>query len=225
MEWIGAAAPDHPARAALAAAQAVSACLGGRRDPVLVSAVDPVLWLASWTAGRPVLWHRGGLRGLAAVRASEFPPPPPATADPVAPALIWAKGPTAWVYSHAAVFEAIAETAGLCACGTGFSGPPAFIQGAAAWILGRPFGKGRFFWPLPGATGVVTDGENRFRCLPELLGPFQEAGEDPTATTRLEDRVRVRSRRLFDGYWTGQDVVPARFLDGWYVLRYPISEV
>ena len=205
------------------AARAVSGCLGGRREPVLVSAVDPILWLAAWSVGRPVMWHPGGLSGLA---PAAFPGPPSLSLpDPAGPALIWGAGPAQWVFSHTALYEAVSEMARLGASGTGFSGPPAFVLGAAAWLLDRPFGEGCFFWPSPGAYGVVTDGARRFLYLAELLGPFQEVGEDPGASTRLEEGVRVRSRRLFDGYWTGREVLPARFVDGWHVLRYPISEV
>ena len=219
--WIVRQDPSHPARAVLETAQAAGV-LSGMSGPVAVSAPDPVLWLAAWSAGKIVRWQASGLGGWCDLRGVPCETTIPAAA---APALIWAQGGIERVYSHGAVYEAVRETAKLRAHGRGLLGPAGFVQGASSWFHGLTFGGGGFWWPDPEGLGWVTNGARRVRCLPELLGAFMDTDEDDGATTRIEAGSRLKSRRLYDGVWTGDEVMPAHFLYGWLALRYSISEV
>jgi len=223
LAWVKARPAGHPARQAFEDACRHLRLFAVRPGPVAVAVADPRLWLSAWAAGTVIRWHEAGLMGLSAPepepKRAEIPPDP-------APALIWAvEGVEGGerVYSHQALFEAIWETARVGAHGRGFSGPPGFVQHAAAWLRDLKFGSGALWWPDPAAPGWATDGARRVRYLPELLGAF--SADEKGASTRIQDGRRLRSRRLHDGFWNGREVVPAAFPNGWYVLPYPLSEV
>jgi acetyl-CoA carboxylase biotin carboxyl carrier protein len=204
----------HPAARLWQAARARWAVLAGAAEPVRVCRADPVLWVAAWLAGRPVRWSpAAGLGGLApSVPAAGAPP----GADPAAAAVVWPAGAGERVFSHEAVWAAIEDIHALGAAGRGLAGPAGFVQAAAAWLADRPFGWGGRL--RPEAEGLYTDGQRRFRAADALLGVFarEEAGAWITGPHTHWDAGRVKSRRLFDGWYRAGGVEPARFEGGYW---------
>jgi hypothetical protein len=192
--------------------------------PVPLTTRDPVVWLAVWQAGKIVRWQAGGITGVADTTATsamltEDRP------DPSAPALIWPQPDGARVFSHRAVWAAIEDTAALGAAGRGLPGPAGVVQAMAGWIGGRRYADGVVVYRDPLApAGGYTDGTGRFAYHPDLLGVWARLGPqfEPTpgtATLVEPGGGRVRSLRLFDGWWTGGAVEPLRVdPGGWYRL-------
>jgi hypothetical protein len=214
--WAFGQAEGHPARAAWHEATAIAAALAGRRAaPWPVARVDPVLWLAAWRAGRAVWMHPAGSRGwLSSGSVLQQADPGCAPNDPA----IMVPGPGGTrVFSHRALWAAVRGTWFLGAAGGGLGGAEAFVQGAASWLNGEAFGVGRRLYRHPEGAWLATDGQVVWNTRPELLGVYRRVDGDGVAaldpsTLILPDGLK--SERLFDGWWRGGTVVPARFPGG-----------
>jgi len=227
--WLDQLSADHPAAPVVRDARRLSEELvGWSGRPLGVARVDPVLWLALWRVSAVVWWTPTGSRGwqVAGGGGRRYHPLPAADA----PAVLWPSLGGIQVFSHRAVWSAVAGTAALEAAGRGLAGPAGFVQGAAAWLGGQAFGTGRWFYADPRQAGAVTDGRERWRYAASLLGVYQRepdcgspdrAAGDPFSTT---DGQLVRSARLFDGWWRHGQWEPARFPGGgWRPVPLPVA--
>lgn len=221
--WLDQLSAQHPAATVVSeASRLAEELVGWSGRPLAVARLDPVLWLALWRAGAVLWWTPTGSRGWQASGVSRPRRHGLLAAD--APALLW-PGPTGiQVFSHRAVWCAVAGTAALEAAGRGLPGPAGFVQGAAAWLAGQAFGTGRWFYADPRAAGVVTDGRRRWRYAAPLLGVYQrepDGGSSGRAVVDPHSSVEgqlVRSARLFDGWWRHGQWEPARFPGGGWRL-------
>lgn len=214
LDWIGRQPDDHPAVLAFLGAGPAGKALGGAHDPVAVASWDPALWLGVWAVGRAVRWSSTGLRawpGDIKLQALK-----PSVRDP---AVIWPTPGGDLAFSHRAVWAAIQDTADLGAFGHGAYGPAGFVQRAASWLVGVAFGGGPRYDQEN--AGMYQEGARHFFYDPKLLGLW--ARVDPAGleagSASLVQGNRMKSARLFDGYWTPGGIHPAEFPEGWYRWR------
>lgn len=215
VSWIGDLPSDHPAHHALAAAQTLGRSVAWRHPVPVATIQDPVLWLAVWSLGGTVRWSPGaGLSGWA--NAGDLGPASPSESVNVdAPAVIW----DGRVFSHRAVWAAIEDVHDLGAAGWGLKGPAGFVQRAASWLAGNAYGAGRFLYPAATVPYGWTDGHETWLGYAELLGAWARVDPsgrlDPGRATWLSAEG-IRSRRLYEGHWTGAEMRPERFYEGWW---------
>jgi hypothetical protein len=206
-------------RSVWAEAEQLAGLFAGWVGPVPVATAEPVLWLAIWRAGKPGRWHPDGLTGVAGKRIDAVPPDLPSPEDP---ALLWQAADGWRVFSHRAVWAAILDTARLGAAGRGLPGPAALVQGCASWLEGRTFGDGVRVYPDPAVAHGYTDGRRHWVWSAHLLGVYATVDEEgrigPGRLTRVETPGgRLKSVRLFDGWWDGKGTVPLRAEPGgWF---------
>ncbi len=212
LAWIDALPADHPARCA---DRGGPLPLGS--GPFGVARMDPGLWLGAWRAGAPVWWRTAGSRGWLSPGAGRPAPRPLGPADA---ALLWPRPTGVLVFSHRALWAAICGAAALGAVGR-VGGPVGFVHGAAAWLEGQAFGAGPLLYADPAVAGAVTDGTRRWAWADELLGAYRRVAPDDAwdpGTRAVEGGARVKSARLFDGWWRDGGLVPARFPGGSWPL-------
>jgi hypothetical protein len=178
---------------------------------------DPAAWLSVWLGGGVVRWDPGGLSGIQPVGRSGNRVLPEENAT----ALLWPCPRGVRAFSHRALWSAARGTADLGAAGRGLPGPVGVLQGWASWLLGEPFGAGRFLYQDPCEANTVTDGVDSWaydadvlgvwaRGTPEGLGVGPDVLWDPATG-------RVRTARLLDGWWSGGDWNPMRVdPGGWH---------
>jgi hypothetical protein len=194
------------------------------RGPVPVGSEDLALWLAVWLAGGVVEWRRDGLRRLAGGgRVGSADPP-----EEGRPALVWRTAAGRRVFSHRALWTTVEDLAVLGAVGRGLAGPPGILAvWVARYILENP--SPPWLYRDPTDAFCVTDGSRRWAWSEALLGIYGEwvAGRLTTpVSTWIDPRGRVRSLRLFDGWWTGSTWEPVKVdPGGWYRWgREPLGE-
>lgn len=209
-------ARSNPAtRAAWDAAERHVGAFADWHVPVPVASSALSLWLAVWMAGGIVEWRFDGLRRLAGGGRTGVVVSPPEDW----PALVWRTAAGRRVFSHRAVWAAVADVVELGAVGCGLEGPPGVLSlWASRYIVGDPTPPWLYRDPME--AGCITDGRRRWAWAEPLLGVYGEwVGNrlwTPPSTWVASDG-RLRSLRLFDGWWIGAGWNPVKVdPGGWY---------